>query len=109
MSPEIADGVVYSTEVDIWSFGCFAYELLTGDPPHHRHWNANHNRTELLNAIINEDVPPLEQNWSANMRDFVAKCLFRDPSQRWNINQLLGHDLFLNIQSCREGWVQEFA
>ena len=30
MSPEWAKGVSYSKEVDVWSFGCFAYELATG-------------------------------------------------------------------------------
>ena len=105
MSPEIANGIIYSTEVDIWAFGCFAYELLTGEPPHQKIWNANFSQTELLTAIINEDVPPLDLNWSAQMQDFVKKCLFRDPSQRWDINQLLSHDLFLDIEGCRESWI----
>lgn len=33
ISPEISQGILYSKEVDIWSYGCFAYELLTGRPP----------------------------------------------------------------------------
>ena len=33
MSPEWAKGVSYSKEVDIWAFGCFAYELATGKRP----------------------------------------------------------------------------
>ena len=33
--PEIAKGVAYSKEVDVWSFGCFAFELAIGQPPHH--------------------------------------------------------------------------
>ena len=32
-SPEIAQRVYYSKEVDIWAYGCFAYELATGNPP----------------------------------------------------------------------------
>jgi len=35
VSPEIAAGVSYSKEVDVWSYGCFAYEILTSEPPHH--------------------------------------------------------------------------
>lgn len=33
LSPEIANGTIYSKEVDIWAFGCFAQELATGEPP----------------------------------------------------------------------------
>ena len=33
VSPEIAKGEMYEKEVDVWAFGCFAYELATGSPP----------------------------------------------------------------------------
>ena len=50
VSPEIAQGVQYSKEVDVWSFGCFAYELVQAEPPHHSHF---HNGLDaLLDAII---------------------------------------------------------
>ena len=33
VAPEIVRGVMYDKSVDIWSYGCFAYELATGMPP----------------------------------------------------------------------------
>ena len=42
MPPEIIQGITYSKEVDVWSFGCFAYELATGHAPFHE----IHNLTE---------------------------------------------------------------
>ena len=34
VSPEIAaEGKKYAKEVDVWAFGCFAFELVTGDTP----------------------------------------------------------------------------
>ena len=33
VAPEIAEGTIYHKSVDVWSFGCFAYELATGQPP----------------------------------------------------------------------------
>ena len=33
VAPEIAKGVLYDKSVDVWSYGCFAYELATGMPP----------------------------------------------------------------------------
>lgn len=35
ISPEIAQGVTYAKEVDVWAFGCFAWELAEGYPPFH--------------------------------------------------------------------------
>jgi len=33
ISPEICDGIFYSKEVDVWAFGCLAFELARGEPP----------------------------------------------------------------------------
>ena len=61
VGPEIAQGVKYSKEVDVWEFGCFAYALATGDPP----FSQVRRRNELLKHIINEEVPPIESTrWS---------------------------------------------
>ena len=61
MAPEIAAGIQYSKEVDVWSLGCFAYELATGRPPFH----AVQKRCDLYDAIISEQIPPIDANrWS---------------------------------------------
>ena len=51
-SPEIASGIFYGKEIDIWAFGCFAYELATGELPFK-------GLTEfgLIDAIIDKDRP----------------------------------------------------
>ena len=62
-------------EVDVWSYGCFAYELATGNPPF-----ANvYNRRQLVHNIINVDVPEIKGRWSNEFKDFVKCCLKRDP------------------------------
>ena len=60
ISPEIAQGVEYSKEVDVWAYGCFAYELLTSSPPYYKH--SYKGLQMFLDVIINEDVPPLENS-----------------------------------------------
>ena len=60
VSPEIAQGVQYSKEVDVWAYGCFAYELATGSPPF-----ANiKKRSDLLDSIVNKPVPRIPDRWS---------------------------------------------
>ena len=50
-SPEIVRGVKYSKEVDIWSYGCFAYELLTNTPPFFKYLK-NGGKKALMDAIL---------------------------------------------------------
>lgn len=78
ISPEIAQGVTYSKEVDIWAFGCFAFELTMGYPPFHHHWDGD-NFEGLFNAIINLPVQRIPEKWSDKFADFVEKCFIKDP------------------------------
>ena len=56
-SPEIAQGVFYSKEVDVWAFGCLAYELATGQPPFIQYVN---NENSLFTAIQSEQIEPID-------------------------------------------------
>ena len=56
-SPEIAKGVFYSKEVDIWAFGCLAYELATGLPPFSEFANDNNS---LFSAILTKQIQPID-------------------------------------------------
>ena len=63
-SPEIAQGVYYSKEVDVWAFGCFAYELATGNPPFS---DLARDNTSLFSAILTQEVPAIDTTrWSDN-------------------------------------------
>jgi serine/threonine protein kinase len=46
---------------------------------------------ELLQHIVNEPAPKLtpESRFPAEAHEFVEMCLFKDPEQRWNPQQLL--------------------
>lgn len=91
IAPEIAQEFAYSKPVDVWSLGCFAYELATGMPP----FSNIRNQKKLMDTIINVDVPEIPGRWSDDFKDFVKMCLLRDPNERWTIERLLFEHRFL--------------
>ena len=103
IAPEIAQEFEYSKPVDVWSFGCFAYELATGMPP----FSNIINQKKLMDTIINQDVPEIPDRWSNDYKDFVKKCLLRDPNERWTIEQLLSDQFLANAGQCKAAWVSD--
>jgi serine/threonine protein kinase len=55
--------------------------------------------------ITTKGIPPLKDSkWSAELRDFLSKCLVRDPNQRATAQELLQHP-FLKKASTPEDFV----
>ena len=96
IAPEVKKGTLYSKKVDVWSFGCLAYELATGSPPFF-----DLNRSALTYNVMNIDVPKIRGNWSNEFKDFVKQCLKRKPSERLTMKKALYKHPFLagiNVQ-----------
>ena len=105
MSPEIIKGEHYSKEVDVWSFGCFAYELATGQPLF-----GNKRRHALNKAIMDSNVPEInKKKWSAQFQDFINKCLIRNKDERMTIDQALAHPFLAEMdrEQCKAAWIQD--
>lgn len=66
MAPEILYGRQYTRKVDIYSLGCFAYELATGNPPFVEA-GAFHIQAVLCDRPSR--IP--ERRWSNDFADFV--------------------------------------
>ena len=64
--------------VDVWAYGCFAFELLLGEPPFYRLYDRD-DQSILFNAVINDPIPKIPDKWSDCLNDFVQKCLLKDP------------------------------
>jgi serine/threonine-protein kinase len=81
MSPEQIDGKRGDQRTDIYALGVIMYELLTGNPPFSgdssmavmsQHLNNIPGRVDLLNSSVPENIAAI-----------VARCLQKDPSERF--------------------------
>ncbi|GLJ08692.1 hypothetical protein SUGI_0093800 [Cryptomeria japonica] len=62
--------------------------MSTGKPP----WGSNlHPFTAMYRIGFSAELPEMPQHLSAEGKDFLEKCLRRDPRQRWSCEQLLAH------------------
>jgi len=87
MAPEVVKGAQADFAADIWSLGVTCIEIAEGAPPH-----ANLKVNEVLQAILASPAPKLTKFfWSARFRDFVDKCVVKDPRLRPDSLSLMSH------------------
>ncbi len=81
MSPEQAKGEKVDTRSDLFPLGIIFYELLTGKSP----YPSDTAMGALLKRIQEPAKPPVELDASIPkaLSDAVAKCLEREPAQRY--------------------------
>ncbi|KAI4305302.1 hypothetical protein L6164_028675 [Bauhinia variegata] len=86
MAPEVIRGESQGAESDVWSLGCTVIEMVIGKPA----WE-DHGVDTLSRIGYSGDIPEFPSQLSELGHDFLGKCLGREPSQRWNCDQLLQH------------------
>jgi serine/threonine-protein kinase len=77
LSPEQALGDAATAASDLYALGVVAYELLPGANPFDRGAPV-----ATARAHVTDDPPTLPDSVPADLRDFVAACLRKDPEQR---------------------------
>lgn len=90
MSPESVSDNEFESPCDIWAVGCAVVEMLTGKPA----WNCRPESNVyslLLKIGIGEELPEIPKDLSEEGKDFLRKCLVKDPSKRWTADMLLKH------------------
>ncbi|XP_076359378.1 serine/threonine-protein kinase PAK 2-like isoform X3 [Tachypleus tridentatus] len=87
MAPEVIIGKMYGLEVDIWSLGITAIEMIDGQPPYYDE---------------NSDMPEIENkdNLSPVFQDFLNKCLEVDVTKRYTASELLKHPFIELADGC---------
>ncbi|KAG0489379.1 hypothetical protein HPP92_008190 [Vanilla planifolia] len=94
MAPEVARGEEQWFPGDIWSLGCTVVEMATGKSA----WPEITDPLSVIHHIGFSSAVPVIPAWlSEEGKDFILKCLQRDPKQRWTAEQLLCHP-FVAVQ-----------
>ncbi|GLT29416.1 hypothetical protein SLA2020_042880 [Shorea laevis] len=90
MAPEVARGEQQGFPADVWALGCTVVEMVTGKVP----WanDVSDPVSALYRIGFSTDAPEIPSFMPDEAKDFLGKCLDRDPSERWPVGKLLGHD-----------------
>ncbi|KAM4035854.1 uncharacterized protein ACNLHF_014919 [Anomaloglossus baeobatrachus] len=93
MAPEVimcetCKDAPYDYKADVWSLGVTLIELAETQPPNHEM-----NPTRVLLKILKSEPPNLKYQklWSQDFKEFLSKCLQRNPQERSSINELIEH------------------
>jgi len=78
MAPEVLHGDPPSVASDIWSFGVLLYEMATGHLPF-----SGRTLFDETAAILRAPAPPLPMHVPAGVRTIIARCLIKEPAQRY--------------------------
>jgi serine/threonine protein kinase len=111
MAPEQASGEAVDGRCDVFSLGSALYTLLTGRPAF-----AANNVMATLQRIAHEDPPPVrvpESDMPSSVDDVIARCLAKDPSDRYPRARHLAEDLTDILEDRpprhRKGWKRPLA
>jgi Serine/threonine protein kinase len=102
MSPEQAKGAVLDERSDIYSFGCLLFEMLAGRPPFQAA-----SAIATLQKQVSETPPTLSAvtntEIDAKLEKLIAKCLAKDPDERFSSVEELAKDLSaFRDEYCRQ-------
>lgn len=93
MAPEVIKNTNgCNLAVDIWSLGCTVLEMATAKPP----WSQYEGIAAMFKIGNSKDLPPIPDHLSEEGKDFIRRCLQREPSRRPTAAELLQHPFVRN-------------
>jgi serine/threonine protein kinase len=77
----------YSSEIDVWAYGCTLYEFANGTPP-----NAGLREPMQIGRQLNRTAPKLNNdNYSQGLQELIAFALEPNPANRPTMADILEH------------------
>ncbi|KAL3634586.1 hypothetical protein CASFOL_021640 [Castilleja foliolosa] len=94
MAPEVIVQTGHSYSADIWSVGCTIIEMATGKAP----WSQQYQEVAALFHIgTTKSHPPIPGHLSTDAKDFLLKCLQKEPDLRSTASELLKHPFVTRV------------
>lgn len=91
MAPEILNGQMYTSKVDVWSLGTIFFEMLTGFQPF-----TGMNKDDLKRNLERGNYMfPKNIKLSLEGLDFMNCCMQHNPKERMSWEELMKHS-YLN-------------
>ncbi|GJJ71039.1 hypothetical protein EMPS_03389 [Entomortierella parvispora] len=93
LAPEVVEGRLHSTEVDLWSLGVLCYEFVVGNPPFEHIGDpndANDGKEKTFQKILKVDMT-IPDYVSHEARDLITKLLRLDMTKRLSLERVLLH------------------
>ena len=107
MAPEIIGNQLYDVKCDIWSLGILCLELCEGIAPY-----MHDSEDRILFKILSKEPPQLsdQQKWSHGIKDFIKRCLVKDPKKRASAEELLDHEFLKRgrMEKCKKEYSDIF-
>ena len=100
-APELIQNLPYNSEIDIWSLGVIIYYMFTGCYPFR-----GKTEDEIEENILEQNVEFKDGEWeivSDKVKDLIQKCLEKNPEERININEFIGHPWFQILNKKKNG------
>ena len=94
MSPEQALGKTLDARSDLFSLGAVLFEMATGRKPFH-----GDSATETITKIVRDEAP-LPQGVSRGLGSIIARCMRKDPAQRFASARELSHALDAQLDAA---------
>ncbi|EAY06084.1 STE family protein kinase [Trichomonas vaginalis G3] len=97
MAPERIKGKEYQFKSDVWSLGIIIYQMALGhfplpkDPAQVTYW-------DILDFVDKEVRIELPDPYAPDFKAFLMKCLYPNPEQRSDVNELVN-----------DPWIQKFS
>lgn len=97
MAPERIKGLAYTITSDVWSLGLTILEVASNRFPFPAEGEPPLGPIDLLSYVVNMKVPELQDDekagvkWSRALRDFIERCLEKEPTKRPGPHKMISH------------------